>query len=70
MADNVYDITSLDPNGENPLDVEIEGIGGTLAIRPFWKSSIIRIGVVIVALRVVAVAHDIIVRRMDEKNND
>jgi hypothetical protein len=69
---NIHDITSFE-KGEGTdsiLDNEIEdGIGGTfpLEVRPFFKSSIIRFGIVIVAVTVVKTAGRIIVARNNAK---
>lgn len=65
MSDNVHDITSFgqDEFGEGDQITEAAEVLNDLFIRPFWKSTIIRLGCVLVALKAVDIAGKVILER-------
>jgi hypothetical protein len=68
---NIHDITTIEKQEDEAsiLDQEIDGLGGTFVIRPFWESTIIRAGIVIVAVTIVKTAGRVITARNNAKFN-
>jgi len=65
MSGNVHDITSFDRDefDEGDQITEAAEVLNDLFVKPFWKSTIVRLGCVLVALKAVDVAGKIILAR-------
>lgn len=69
MGNNIHDITSFERGEDSEGDVIGEATEALdeYFVKPFWKSTVVRLGCVLVAMKVVDVAGKILLERVNAK---